>query len=276
MMNALHDPAVKIRWAAYKNTSGTWSDIRRNTSVHSLYWIRAGRGLFESEQGRYEAQSGELFYLEPGLGMKMAALGGRELQMTMILFDAVELSDSGGHWPSPSPIARFDLPHRSVWEGDRAVELDTRLGRITEEWTPGTPMREREAGAMLLDLLARLYTEGAPEQSKARALFEQGLQVIGRRFAEPLTMQQVADELQVSVSHLRTLFLRYAGETPKQILSQLRLRQAERYLLYTDLTLHAIAGSCGYGDEFHFSRTFKKHKGFSPSTFRRNAKEADD
>ncbi|QDH23132.1 helix-turn-helix transcriptional regulator [Saccharibacillus brassicae] len=271
--HTLQDPAVKIRWAAYKNTSGGWSDIRRNTSVHSLYWIRAGSGRFESERGCYEAQRGELLYLEPGLSMKMAALGGRDLHMAMVLFDAAELSDADGRWPAPARIPRFDLPHRSEWDGERAIELDTAIGRIIERWTLGTPVAEREAGAALLDLLDRLHTGNAPEPGKARALFERGLTLLGQRFAEPLTTGQLAGELHVSVSHLRKLFVHHAGVTPKQMLSRLRLRQAERYLLYTDLTLHAIAGSCGYGDEFHFSRTFKKHKGLSPSAFRRRAKE---
>ncbi|NGZ77640.1 helix-turn-helix transcriptional regulator, partial [Saccharibacillus alkalitolerans] len=106
--------------------------------------------------------------------------------------------------------------------------------------------------------------------------FEQGLQTIGRRFAEPLTAERLASELNVSASHLRKIFLRYAGETPKSYISALRLRHAERYLLHTDMKLHAIAGACGYGDEFHFSRTFKKRKGLSPSAFRRTSRERGD
>lgn len=271
-MNDLHELAVRIGWAADKNTLPGWTDIRRTTAVHSFYWIRSGKGKFESDDGVYEIEGGHLFYLKPGLNMRMAAIGDQGLEMVMILFDAVRLSGKSGIWPTPSSVSTLELVHSTAFSGEAAVELDTALNRLVELWSIGLPARELEANAALLALIARLHSDFSQEQEKARVLFERGLQVMGLRYAETLTAESLAEELHVSVSHLRKLFLRYAGETPKQVLSNLRLRQAERYLLYTDLTLHAIAGACGYGDEFHFSRTFKKSKGMPPSVFRKESR----
>ncbi len=268
-MLMLQDLAVKIRWAAYKNVPEDWTDIRHQKNVHSFYWIRSGKGYFRSVKGYYEAESGQLFYLEPGLNMHMAARGGSELRMIMILFDCTRLSGEIGRWLRPSSVERLDLPHRFVFAGEHAALLDTGLSRIVELWTPGTPVRETEAHAALLGLVARLHADLTPEQDLAKTRFEQGVELIGQHFAEPFTAEQLAAELHVSVSHLRKLFLRYAGETPKQFLSRLRLRHAERYLLHTDWSLHEIARACGYSDEFHFSRTFKKERGLPPSVFRK-------
>ncbi|WP_051507164.1 AraC family transcriptional regulator [Saccharibacillus sacchari] len=270
-MNDLHELAVRIGWAANKNTLPGWTDIRRTTAVHSFYWIRSGKGKFESDGEVYEIEGGHLFYLKPGLNMRMAAVGDQGLEMVMILFDAVRLSGKSEIWPTPSSVSSLELAHSTAYSGEAAVELDAALNRLVKLWSIGLPARELEANAVLLALIARLHSDFSQEQEKARVLFERGLQVMGLRYAETLTAESLAEELHVSVSHLRKLFLRYAGETPKQVLSNLRLRQAERYLLYTDLTLHAIAGACGYGDEFHFSRTFKKSKGVSPSVFRKES-----
>ncbi|MEJ8305314.1 AraC family transcriptional regulator [Saccharibacillus sacchari] len=268
-MNDLRELAVRIGWASDKNTLPGWTDIRRTTAVHSLYWVRSGKGIFESDDGLYQIEGGHLFYLKPGLNMRMAALGDQGLDMVMILFDAVRLAGTSGIWPTPSPVSTLEIPHSAHFSGKTAVELDASLSRLVKLWSMGLPARELEANAALLTLIARLHGDLSPEQEKTRALFERGQQVMGLRYAETLTAESLAEELHVSVSHLRKLFLRYAGETPKQVLSGMRLRQAERYLLYTDLTLHAIAEACGYGDEFHFSRTFKKSKGMPPSAFRK-------
>ncbi|OWA37650.1 hypothetical protein B9G55_06255 [Saccharibacillus sp. O16] len=268
-MFLLQDLAVKIRWAAHKNVPSDWTDIRHQKNVHTLYWVRAGKGRFQSTKGSHEAQSGQLFYLEPSLSMNMAALGSQELKMMMILFDCTRLSGDIGRWLSPSPVPQLGLPHHSTFVHEHAALLDTTLGRIVDLWTPGTAVREMEAHAALLGLIARLHDDLAPDRDRARTLFEQGVERIGQRFAESLTAEQLAAELHVSVSYLRKLFLRYAGETPKQFLSRLRLRHAERYLLHTDMTLHEIAQACGYSDEFHFSRSFKQSRGMPPSTFRR-------
>ncbi|CAM4004053.1 AraC family transcriptional regulator [Saccharibacillus endophyticus] len=270
-MNDLHELAVRIGWAADKHTLPGWTDIRRTTAVHSFYWVRSGKGKFQSDEGTYEVEGGHLFYLKTGLNMRMAAVGDQGLEIVMILFDAVRLSGKSEIWPTPSSVSTLEIAHSTAFSGEAAIELDAALNRLVELWSIGLPARELEANAVLLTLIARLHGDLSQEKEKARVLFERGLQVIGLRYAETLTAERLAEELHVSVSYLRKLFLRYAGETPKQVLSNLRLRQAERYLLYTDLTLHAIAGACGYGDEFHFSRTFKKSKGVSPSVFRKES-----
>jgi len=41
-------------------------------------------------------------------------------------------------------------------------------------------------------------------------------------------------------------------------------------LRHSDLRLNEIAGEFGFTDESHFTKTFKKHKGVSPSAFRKN------
>ncbi|MDO3412537.1 AraC family transcriptional regulator [Saccharibacillus sp. CPCC 101409] len=273
-MNRLHDLAVKIRWASDKQAPADWSDIRRTTTVHSLYWVREGGGSFESKHGRYSVEPGRLFYLEPGLDMNMRAEHEAGMDMAMILFDCVQISGAAGCWNEPETVVRLELPHLFPLGGESSVMLDAGLSRVVELWSQGTPGREAEANAELLGLIARLHIYLAAEENGGpRAVFEQALSLIGRRFAEPLTAEKLAGELHVSVSYLRKIFVRYAGLTPKLFLSRLRLRHAERYLLYTDLTLRAIASSCGYGDEFHFSRTFKKATGVPPSEFRRRGRE---
>ena len=51
-------------------------------------------------------------------------------------------------------------------------------------------------------------------------------------------------------------------------LTDLRMRQAKKFLADSSLTVREIAVRVGYPDPFHFSRSFKNAVGISPAQFR--------
>lgn len=85
-----------------------------------------------------------------------------------------------------------------------------------------------------------------------------------------LTVQAVANALQMSGSHLHRLF-RDQALTPSQYLWNQRLEACSRELLdqrRTHVTLAQIAFSWGFNDAAHFSRAFKNKFGCSPRQWR--------
>ena len=94
-------------------------------------------------------------------------------------------------------------------------------------------------------------------------------QYFEKNFAAPITVEQVASELNVSVSHLRRLFKRHRSETPRECLQRVRLRQALAQLYTSNLTLEAIADACGYDSASHLSRHVRQALGKSPGELRK-------
>jgi AraC-like DNA-binding protein len=56
--------------------------------------------------------------------------------------------------------------------------------------------------------------------------------------------------------------------TPQKFLRKLRLRIASRALMNTDESLSEIALKCGFADQSHFSREFRRHFGRTPRGYR--------
>ena len=56
--------------------------------------------------------------------------------------------------------------------------------------------------------------------------------------------------------------------TPQKYLRKLRMRMASRCLVYTTQSLSEVALSCGFGDQSHFSREFRRHFGRTPRQYR--------
>ena len=110
---------------------------------------------------------------------------------------------------------------------------------------------------------------GAGDGAVARArLF------LDERFSNPnLMLQDVAEEVHLSQSHLSTLFAQETGMTFTQYLTGLRISKAQELLETTDLRSFQIAEQVGYNDAHYFSYMFKRSTGLTPSEYRRGQRK---
>lgn len=95
------------------------------------------------------------------------------------------------------------------------------------------------------------------------------IEFMAQRFAEPLTLDQLAAEACVSKYHFVRLFREKVGQTPHSYLTDIRLDCACQMLLATDLPMAEVASACGFARPSHFSAAFAQRHGVSPSTYRR-------
>ncbi len=84
-----------------------------------------------------------------------------------------------------------------------------------------------------------------------------------------ISLPLLAEEVYVSQSYLCKLFKNEIDKTIFELLTEIRMEEARRYLVNTDLTLAAIASRVGYNDVSYFSRVFKKREGVPPGQYRR-------
>lgn len=87
----------------------------------------------------------------------------------------------------------------------------------------------------------------------------------------PLTLAELAELAELSPSHFVRAFRAALGTSPIQWLRNARIEQAKRRLVESSDTLKEVAAQVGYGDQFYFSRDFKRMTGMSPSEFRAGA-----
>ena len=89
-------------------------------------------------------------------------------------------------------------------------------------------------------------------------------------YGSSLTVEQLAEACAMSPATFYRLFRQTIHKTPMQYLEEYRLKQAAQRLLFEKQTLAQIAEECGYYDEFHLSRNFKKHYGMSPREYKKH------
>lgn len=92
-----------------------------------------------------------------------------------------------------------------------------------------------------------------------------GKEYIDAHFILPLQVDDIARECGLSEYHFYRLFKNVFGVSPHQKIVQNRLSYG-RYLMKHQYASVSDAGlACGFSDVYAFSKSFKKHFGFSPS-----------
>ncbi len=97
---------------------------------------------------------------------------------------------------------------------------------------------------------------------------KQAHELLQARFAERLTLDEVARIVQVHPVHLARVFHRHYQCTVGDYIRGLRIGFACHQLQTTDAPLVDIALAAGFCDQSHFTRTFRRQMGLVPSRFR--------
>ncbi|WP_409192641.1 helix-turn-helix domain-containing protein [Bradyrhizobium sp. RDM4] len=88
------------------------------------------------------------------------------------------------------------------------------------------------------------------------------------------SLQQIAAEFDLSVSHFSRAFRISTGLPPHQWLLRQRLKAAKQLMTVRDLPLAEIALSAGFANQSHFTRVFSAAVGVSPGVWRRETEGA--
>ncbi len=92
--------------------------------------------------------------------------------------------------------------------------------------------------------------------------------VIEKYYAEDISLQSVASQINVNSSYLSRLFKQKKGENFITYLTRVRIDHAKAYLLSRELRVYEIADKVGYHNYTYFSKIFKKSVGVTPEEYR--------
>lgn len=86
---------------------------------------------------------------------------------------------------------------------------------------------------------------------------------------------RLAQRLHLSMSHFQHLYKQFFDITCIQDIIRARIKHAQLYLCISEMSISSLAQFCGYENELHFMRQFKKVTGMTPSQYRKAHRRQD-
>lgn len=110
-----------------------------------------------------------------------------------------------------------------------------------------------------------------PVPSRAAGLVARFRDLIEIEYRKAAPLSHYAARLRVTEAQPRAACLQITRQPPMRLILDRIFLEAERMLLYTNMTVIEAAHYLAFSDSAYFTRFFTKHAGCSPREFRRRA-----
>jgi AraC-like DNA-binding protein len=265
-------PSIEVLWTARYDYPVRTTLIRHSHTYFQMIYCLGGTGTFFLEDREYSLDRGLLFLLKPRREHGLHATGlVRTLDIKFLVRDR-RLREALLDTPEVMPqkdAAIAGLFEQIRHEGERK----------------GVFYRELCNGFLLQILIGHLRhgrSESKAETARELVLdsadvedevVRKTLDFIKTRYADDLTLREIASAVGGSDRHIRRHFEERLGMPPMRYLLHFRVKRCQELIQNTDCALKEVAELAGFKSIHHFTRVFREIVGETPGAWRQKFRE---
>src|SRR5215204_1551678 len=159
---------------------------------------------------------------------------------------------------------RLDAPME--FQGGIPALIATRLYQEFRRMDDSSPLAIEGLAFEIMAEISRRQVKS--EMRNAPRWLMQAKDLLHARFAERLSLAEIAAVINIHPIHLARVFRQFNDCSLGEYARRLRIQDVSHQLLNSEKSLAEIALTAGFSDQAHFSRTFKKQTGLTPAEFR--------
>lgn len=243
---------------------------------YEIYYMLSGQRIYFVGDRTYPVEQGDLVFIAPNLLHQTYQSGEPEHERLIIHFGDLFLNGF--------PAASRELLLSPFLQDSKVIRLprqeqlaiDQQLRRVTAEIRDQPSGYELVPALAVTDLLlvtARYLQQHEPvpvyHDTPLHAKISEIVRHINAHFAEPLTLQDLAERFYISPYYLSRKFKDITGFSYTDYVTLTRIKEAQRLLRETALSVTEIAGEVGFDNFSHFGKTFKRIAKASPREYRK-------
>ena len=231
--------------------------------IYIFEYVYSGKGYIECEGIKYSVGAGDFYFL----------------------------NNNTSHIYYSDP----DEPYRKIWINVRG----TLIAKLLEAYSVTAPVVVLPLDVKaLLEEICEIFKEDCELDSKLertslclhkiiammdKALRKEDVSIdlpqrlkmyIDNRESFSLTVEQLAEKFHLNSNYTTSVFKRKYGTTPKQYMLERKMTHAKQLLANKNCEIKEIAATLSFSSVYHFSNTFKRLTGQTPSEFRRSTMQA--
>ncbi len=232
---------------------------------YCIHHIISGKGTYVADGKTYHLGAGDTFILYPDAEVKYYADQEHPWEYAWAGFmgtDAAVLVRATDFTKKKPVIEKSAVPGHLI---------QSQLNQIYQVKGNTYEAAAAMTGALytLLSVFMHYASKEAEKEDLRQIYVERAKDYIASSYSYPITVEDVAAYTGISRSYLFRAFQAYQKQSPKEYLTEFRIRQACHLLRETGLSVASIAYSVGFEDNLYFSKAFKKQMQISPSQYRK-------
>lgn len=232
-------------------------------SYYLIHYILSGKGTFKANQNTYKLHEGQGFFIEPdNLTVYSSDIDepctywvGFGSRQSKRLVESISLSQN-------NPIFSCNIESGKKLEeyvDEMLANNDFALGDIYYRWG---------LFFQFISIIADAQKDFRPKADVDNYVLHM-MNYIHNHIEEPVTVQDIADYVNLTRCYATTIFTKQTGISPKDYIQNCRLTKARHMLESSSLTIAGIAYSCGFKQSESFIKAFRKRYNISPSEYRK-------
>lgn len=266
-----------IRFASYIHYNSTRNKVLIRDC--RILYIVSGKAELLIENQHFELKPNSLFYCCAGMQYSLESDG---IDYLCLNFDLTQQNNTqtaiiprinmDGTDTIPSILPRSSISDSEFINSFLVLNnanayVDSLNTILSEYQTQKIHFHEISSGILKM-ILVQLHRQSI-NNSSSQHVVEQIIAFIRANYDKPINNKIFSDMTGYHEYHLNRLFKKYTGTTLRKYLLNIRINEAKKLLLTTDLSMSDIAEKTGFNSNSHFSSCFKENVEFSPMAFRR-------
>ncbi len=247
----------------HRISTPTWHIADEIIDFVDVSYVVSGQAEYIINSKKYPVTAGDLICVPAGSRRQAVTNPNSTVELFSI---NGKIKDLNGHDVRlPFPVVSSIGLHKDL------TALYAELNTVWKLRDPGYTMRARAIYLMLLQRYFQLIVL-RKDTSIMDIRIKKVLHHIANHYHEPLTVQNMAEMVNLSDMYFGNLFKKETGMSFRSLLTSIRINHAEEMLYSGEFKINEIAEACGFSDVFYFSRLFKENRGFAPSQAIRSKK----
>lgn len=229
---------------------------------HLFHYIASGAGTFIFGGQIYHLKKGDLFYIPPHMTAKYYPNETNPWTYVWVGFNGTK---------SDAYVRRMNLSQSNpIYHGSKDQELRTLFLELSDKYNHAKYLN-MEVLSIFIKILYRMMVSGNQKDvllTTNESHIKMTKQFIENNFQFKIKITDIADSLSISPNYLANIFKTELGITPKEMLTEYRMKKATEYLNHTQMLIKDVALKVGYSNALHFSAEFKRVYKVSPLEYR--------
>lgn len=239
-------------------------EVLKNAVIH---YVTKGYGTFKFNGKVYNLKQGDIFILLKGMQVEYVASIDDPWEYYWIGFSGSNANEY---------LNRTSITNSCVAnceENSKIPQIILNMCEISKTYNPSSSddiLLLKELYSLLYALIEEFPKPFEYKDKELHTYIQDALNFINSNYMHSITVQEIADYVNLSRSYLYKMFIKNLGISPQRYLINLRMYKATLLLKGTKLPIGEVASSVGYSDSLLFSKTFSKHFSMSPLNYRNN------